>query len=202
MRYNSEHKARTRDRVLREAAAAIRADGPERMGVAAVMSRAGLTHGGFYSHFKSKDDLLNNAIDFMFAEAPFRFFADSEGRDPRTVLSEYVDNYLSAEHRSSRERGCPVPILAGELYRMPEEARERFAAAVRRIRESIAGMLERAGVGDAAERTDTAVAEMVGAVSLARVSDDASAERILHAARRSVRFKLDLDGIDMAARSD
>ena len=193
MRYDREHKAQTRERVLKEAAAAIRADGPERVGVAAVMNRAGLTHGGFYAHFASKDDLLAEAVDFMFAEVASTFFADPDDGDPKQLLSHYVDRYLSMAHRDARDRGCPVPILAGEAHRLPERARERFAAAVERMVARIAGLLDRAGVADARERAGSAVTEMVGAIGIARVSEgEAVAEALLATARRSVRHKLDL----------
>lgn len=192
MRYGRERKALTRDRVLREAAAAIRVDGPDRLGVAALMGRAGLTHGGFYAHFGSKDDLLEHALDYTFEDAFLTFFMDTELRDARAVLSEYVDFYLSAEHRDGRERGCPIPILAGEAHRMPVRTRERFSAGLTLMREQLAVLLERAAIPDAAERANSALAEMVGAISMARASAPGAAECILRAARRSVREKLDI----------
>lgn len=194
MRYDRDHKAQTRERVLKEAAAAIRTDGPERVGVATIMSRAGLTHGGFYAHFASKDDLLAEAVDYMFADAHAAFFADTDAMDPRAALGRYVDYYLSMRHRDARDRGCPVPILAGELHRMPAAARDRFAAAVDRLKERLVALLERAGIDNAQARTNSAVAEMVGAIGLARVSSDrAAAEALLDHARRSVGQRLDLD---------
>lgn len=190
MRYACDHKAQTRERVLTEAAAAIRAEGPDRLSVAALMSRAGLTHGGFYAHWPSKDALLADAIDRMFADgAPY--FTDADSQDPRLVLERYVAGYLSMAHRDGRERGCPVPILAGEMHRLPDLARLRFCAAVKRMRERLAGLIERAGVDDAPGRATSAVSEMVGAVGLARATDDpAAAEALLAAARRSVIAKL------------
>ena len=197
MRYDSEHKAQTRERVLTEAAAAIRAEGPDRVGVAALMKRAGLTHGGFYAHFKSKDDLLAEAVDHMFAEAYAAFFADSDARNPRDVLSRYVEYYLSTQHCDARDHGCPVPILAGEMHRMPELAKRRFSAGVERMRTRMAGLLEHAGVEDARARAESAVTELVGTICIARVMDDpGSAGALLAAARRSVRRKLDLGQTD------
>ncbi|MGI4879673.1 MAG: TetR/AcrR family transcriptional regulator, partial [Janthinobacterium lividum] len=76
MRYDGEHKAQTRERVLKEAAAAIRSEGVDRIGIAQVMARAGLTHGGFYAHFTSKDDLVTQAIDYMFEDRYAAFFAN------------------------------------------------------------------------------------------------------------------------------
>ncbi len=79
MRYDSDHKQKTRDRVLKEAANAIRAEGPHRIAVAGVMAKAGLTHGGFYAHFTSKDELVAAAIDTMFGEAQSRFRRETAG---------------------------------------------------------------------------------------------------------------------------
>lgn len=193
MRYGQDQKAQTRERVLKEAAAAIRAEGPERLGIAALMSRAGLTHGGFYAHWPSKDALLADAVDHMFADGS-PWFADADTQDPRVVLERYVTGYLSMAHRDGRERGCPVPILAGEHHRLPEQARRRFCAAVTRMRERLTGLLERAGVKDAPARAASANAEMVGAIGLARATEDrAAAEVLLAGARRSVLARLGIE---------
>ena len=82
MRYDNEHKQKTRAKVLQAAARALRSEGPERVGVAAVMAEAGLTHGGFYAHFKSKDELIAAAIGHMFDESRERAIKEIEGRDP------------------------------------------------------------------------------------------------------------------------
>lgn len=177
--------------MLRAAAQAILTEGPDRVGVAALMRSAGLTHGGFYAHWPSKDALLADAIDLMFADGADTFFAHADAREPREVMRRYVAGYLSMAHRDGRERGCPVPILAGEEHRLPEVARARFAAAVTRMRERLASLLERAGIDDPVARAAGAVAEMVGAVVLARLTRDrADAEALLTAARRSVEARL------------
>src|SRR5260370_42009672 len=94
MRYDNNHKERTRARVLAEAAAAIRSKGVERVGVAEVMAGAGLTHGGFYAHFQSKDDLVAQAITHMVDAGCAWFVRHTEGRAPADALSNYVDAYL------------------------------------------------------------------------------------------------------------
>src|SRR5262245_31906728 len=119
MRYDSEHKERTRQRVLTEAAAAIRAHGPDGIGVAGLMAKAGLTHGGFYAHFKSKDDLVAQAISHMFEESRQRFLTHTDHADPAVALSRYIDMYVSERHRDTPEHGCPLPALSGDLARMP-----------------------------------------------------------------------------------
>src|SRR3954466_6221608 len=102
MRYSADHKLKTRQRVLTEAARAIREDGPHQVGVAAVMAKAGLTQGGFYAHFASKDDLVAAAIGHMFEEALQRWGAETTGRSGADALNAYLDFYLSPAHRDAR----------------------------------------------------------------------------------------------------
>ena len=103
MRYDSEHKSETRRRVLKEAAREIRAKGPGGVAVAGIMARAGLTHGGFYAHFDSKEALIAAAIETMFESARSRFDLTANDADPRMALLGYVDFYLSPQHRDLRE---------------------------------------------------------------------------------------------------
>lgn len=194
MRYVPDHKAQTRDRVLKAAAASLRVDGPDRVGVASVMAAAGLTHGGFYAHFSSRDDLLSAAVGSMFDDKSARFFADVASVDPRSGLRRFVDRYLSMRHRDSREEGCPIPILAGELHRLPDAARTRFAAAVDRMIDNVATLLDRAGAEGPQPTAVSAIAEMVGAVALARVMPNRDqAATLLATARASVNRKLGLE---------
>jgi TetR/AcrR family transcriptional repressor of nem operon len=193
MRYTPDHKARTRERVLAAAAAAIRTDGPDRLGVAAVMAGAGLTHGGFYAHFRSRDDLLAGTVGFMADQARVAFHADVAAVDPRAGLQRFVDRYLSLRHCQSRDAGCPIPILSGDLHRLPAAARQPFNAAVERMIAGVADLLDRLERPDARQRATSAVAEMVGAVTLARAAaDPAVAEALLECTRASVEAKLGL----------
>lgn len=194
MRYDSEHKAQTRERVLKEAAAAIRREGVDRIGVAQVMARAGLTHGGFYAHFKSKDDLVTQAIEYMFEDRYAAFFANLADADPRVMLTRFVDRYLSMRHRNAPEDGCPVPVLAGQVPSLPEAARARFRLALHRLTAGVASLLEQIGTADAQTVAAAIIAEMVGAVAIARVEpDDADASRLLATVRASVLSRLSLD---------
>src|SRR6202047_763565 len=172
MRYDSEHKERTRARVLKEAAKAIRAEGPHRVGVAAMMAKAGLTHGGFYAHFASKDDLVVAAMSQMFDEASAKFDRLTAGKSPAAALRAYIDFYLSREHRDARDTGCPLPSLSADLPRLGVVARQQFAAGVAGLTGGIAGLLSALGRSDAEMWASSALAEMVGALSLARGVDD------------------------------
>ena len=193
MRYGSEHKAETRERVLKEAALAIGRDGVDRIGVAQIMGAAGLTHGGFYAHFKSKDDLVAQAVAFMFQDRYAAFFEGLEDAEPRAALIRFVDRYVSMRHRDAPGAGCPIPLLAGQLPHLPEAAQARFTAAVERLTGAVASLLTRMGREDVATVSEAVIAEMVGAVALARVqADDAKAEAMLAAVRDSVKTKLGL----------
>jgi TetR/AcrR family transcriptional repressor of nem operon len=193
MRYDSDHKARTRERILDEAASAIRASGPQGVSVGGLMKKAGLTHGGFYAHFGSKDDLVAEAIGHMFGGPYANFAAFTEGKPPTEALAAYVDFYLSARHRDARDRGCPLPALSGDLARMPASARARFGEGAERLRGSIAGLLKAMGRGDAETLASSAIAEMVGAIALARATDDtARSDEILAATRGALRERLGL----------
>ncbi|QYE33924.1 TetR/AcrR family transcriptional regulator [Polymorphobacter sp. PAMC 29334] len=193
MRYDSEHKAQTRERVLKEAAAVIRSEGVDRLGVAQVMARAGLTHGGFYAHFASKDDLVTQAIEYMFEDRYAAFFANLADADPRVSLTRFVDRYLSMRHRNAPKGGCPLPVLAGQVPQLPEAARARFRLALSRLNGGVASLLERMGVSDVELIAAAVISEMVGAVAIARVEpDDVKAEQLLGAVRASVATRLGL----------
>ena len=194
MRYDVERKARTRAKVLAEAARAMRAEGPRNIGVAGVMARAGLTHGGFYAHFGSKDALVAEAVAETFRDGAATFERAVRGREPRAALARYLDLYLSPAHRDAPEAGCPLPSLAGELARLGPDARAQFAAGVERLTERVRGLLEQAGVADADRQASSVLAEMVGALSLARaVADPAQSDAILSRSRAALRHRFGLE---------
>lgn len=187
MRYSETHKAETRERVLKEAAKEIRAKGPDNVAVAGVMARAGLTHGGFYAHFPSKDALVNEAIGAMFADARTRTERIDANGDPRAVLRAYVDFYLSAKHRDSRDRGCPLPTLSGDFARSQPATRERFGAGVEGIAGRLAAPLAKLGFADAHAESHALLAQLVGGVALARaVGDPALSDAMLADTHASV----------------
>lgn len=193
MRYNSEHKARTRERVLKEASLAIREDGAGNIGVADVMARAGLTHGGFYAHFKSKDELIAEAITHMFEDRYARFFKDIADVEPRAALATFIDHYLSPQHCAASRHGCPIPAMASELPHLHADAQRRFAAGARRLAQALETLIARAGLPDAETLARSVLAELAGAVGLARVAEDeAEARALLEASRSAVKARLGL----------
>jgi TetR/AcrR family transcriptional repressor of nem operon len=192
MRYGERHKEQTRLRVLDEAAAAIRTKGAERVSVAEVMAAAGLTHGGFYAHFESKDDLVAQAITHMFDAAHSRFLNLTEGQDPAAAIASYVDFYLSPSHRLERANGCPIATLSGDLPNLSDRARERFSDGTERVVAGLAKLAKKLGVKDAQALAWSALAEMAGAVALSRTVSDERAEAILRNSRAIVKARLGL----------
>ena len=184
MRYDNQHKQQTRRRVLEAAAEAIRTEGPERIGVAAVMTRAGLTHGGFYAHFDSKEMLVAATIDFMFDRDEAKFVETTRGRSASEALAVYIDFYLSIGHCGSRGTGCAMASLVSELPHLSASARERFTRGAQRLHRRLMDLLERVGVDDARSLALTLRSAMVGALAMARAQNNfADGDAILQATR-------------------
>src|SRR5271167_3378700 len=193
MRYDADQKQRTHSQILTEAATAIRAKGPDRMVVAEVMNKLGLTHGGFYAHFASKDDLIAQAITSMFDQGSARFLHLTAGVEPRHALQAYVDWYLSAAHRDTPGGGCPLAAVSGDLPRLPEAARLRYSEGVERLAARVAQLLKTLGAKNAESLALSAISEMAGAMTLARaVADPARSNQILRNSRETVKARLSL----------
>jgi TetR/AcrR family transcriptional repressor of nem operon len=194
MRYDADHKQQTRQRVLKEAAKAIRAEGPHKVGVAVVMAKAGLTHGGFYAHFESKDDFVAQAIGQMFDESGVQMRRSLDGRPPAEGLATYLDFYLSPAHRDTRSAGCPLPFLAADAPRLTPVSRERYAQGVATLEVRLAQALADSGHADATDLAGSMLAEMVGALGLARAEPDvARSDQILNRSKGSLKRRLGLE---------
>jgi TetR/AcrR family transcriptional repressor of nem operon len=165
--------------------------------VAAIMAEAGLTHGGFYAHFGSKDELVAEAIKRMFEEAGARRRAAADGKPPVEGLRDYIKFYLSRSHRDGRAAGCPLAALATDLPRLPEPARVVFGQGVASLTASLGELLAGIGWPQPQEAAGALLSEMVGAVSLARsVADAAQSDEILLTARTDI---LNRFGLESAA---
>lgn len=192
MRYDAEHKQKTRQRVLDEAARAIREEGPHRLGVAGIMARAGLTHGGFYAHFPSKEAFVSEAIAHMFQAGP-RLEA-LKGQAPREALVGYIDLYLSRRHRDTRAGGCPLPYLAVDAPRLSEASRERYARGVANLTDIIAAHLVAMRREHPQDEASSVLAELVGALTLARAEPDPDrSDSILERSRAHLKRRLGLE---------
>src|SRR3982750_245099 len=181
-------KDETRERILRAAARAIRKHGYEGVGVADVMKEVGLTHGGFYAHFDSRDALLAAAADQAGAESIEYLSRAVAGAKPGHELMALVDTYLSDGHVAAPEQGCAIAAAGTEVPRQEAEVRR---VANRRIKDII-GLIERQfpewGKSVAHDKAMAIAATLVGALVLARaVDDDQLSNRIRKAARETIR---------------
>jgi len=193
MRYDTEHKQRTREKILDAAALAVREEGPTQVGVAAVMSRAGLTHGGFYAHFPAKEQLVAATIGHMFDTTAAQLRQRSEGLPPAQALSGYIEAYLSPWHRDHRSEGCPMPVLASDVPRLSEPSRQAYAEGVRSLTALLDGWLSALDFVDPNTLAMSVMSELVGAISLARAEPDtARSDAILEATYQQLHFRLGL----------
>src|SRR5262245_1993905 len=186
----SSKKEQTRDRILRAAARAIRKHGYEGVGVAQVMKEAGLTHGGFYAHFASRDALLAAAAEQAGVESAQAFAGALAKARPGEELMALVDTYLADNHVSAAEQGlgCAIAAAGSDVPRQCPEVRR---AVGRRIKDLI-GLVERQlpdwGKEAAHEKAMGVVATLIGSLILARAIDDAQLSKAIRkSARRLVR---------------
>lgn len=165
-------KEATHERIVEAAARAIRRSGYDGTGVADIMKDAGMTHGGFYAHFASREAMLAEAADRAGAEANAASARIAADAAPQDALQALVCAYLSKAHLDNPDRGCPVAALGSE---MPRQAPQVRRAATRRIKEMfdlVARHSPDRGKLEAYERALVTVSTMVGALVLARAVDD------------------------------
>ncbi len=181
-------KEQTRERILRAAARAIRKHGYEGVGVADVMKEAGLTHGGFYAHFASRDALLAAAVGQAGAESTENLNRAIAAAKPGEELMALVDTYLDDRHVAAPEHGlgCAIAAAGSEVPRQQADVRR---AAARRIKDII-GLVERQfpewGKAAAHEKAMGIAASMVGALILARAVDDAQLSKSIRKSAREL----------------
>jgi TetR/AcrR family transcriptional repressor of nem operon len=180
MGHSREDKAKSHDRIVEIAAARFREAGTAGPGVAELMQAAGLTHGGFYKHFGSRDDLVAEAVNRALDENASSMAAlTADAADP---LVAFVDWYTSAEHRDAPGAGCAVVALGADAPRGDERVRAAYTAQAQRYIAHLEEML-----GDR-RRAVSALSTLVGAVLVARaVSPGGLSDEILDAARDSVK---------------
>ncbi|MEA2496892.1 MAG: TetR/AcrR family transcriptional regulator, transcriptional repressor for nem operon [Thermoleophilaceae bacterium] len=180
-------KAASHKRILKAAARRIRRDGVEGVNVAELMREAGLTHGGFYRHFESREALVAEAVEEALANGSKRTYAAAELGGTR-ALEAIVDGYLSGLHRDKPETGCAVAALPTDVVRCNERARAAYTTQVRRYLEVLADLApdqDRNG-------PHAILATLVGALTLARAVDDAElSDEILERSARALHEVVD-----------
>jgi TetR/AcrR family transcriptional regulator, transcriptional repressor for nem operon len=187
MRQSRDDKAKTHARIVELASVRIREQGLDGPGVAEIMKMAGLTHGGFYKHFGSRDDLIAEAADhaFAYADQTLEKYANEE-LDP---FDAWVDWYVSEEHRDDPGAvRCPVAALVGDVGRADDRVRAGYSAVVERYIEALQGML---GGGEHSRRQALITAStLLGSLALSRAVDDETlSKEILSSAREALRHQ-------------
>jgi TetR/AcrR family transcriptional repressor of nem operon len=189
MRYPPSHKHATRRRILEAASLAFRERGVAETGVDEVMRRAGLTHGGFYAHFRDKEELVADACALAFdAAVPNlqRIAAQPAAARRARML---IDSYLSVRHRDNRGSGCLIVAVCADMVRLRGAARTRYSEGFTTHLDRLAAALRLSSDPHAnLERTTQLMSALVGALLFARAAaDPVRSEAILHAARRQLR---------------
>jgi TetR/AcrR family transcriptional regulator, transcriptional repressor for nem operon len=179
MGHSQADKAQTHERIVAIASRRLRERGLEGIGVADVMEEAGLTVGGFYKHFDSREALVVEALAASFGTWQAQIGAQATGGKKLTI-DQLIGNYLSNAHRDNPGKGCAISALAADLARSSPATRKQCTEQVQRNLDLVAGLLE---IGDDVSKRARAIfafSVMVGAVSLARaVCDKALSDEIL-----------------------
>ena len=188
MRYDDRHKESVRSRIVREAARALRGTGIDGIGIPGLMRRAGLTHGGFYRHFRSRSELVAEALRAASDETTPRLFgAALNAVEPLKAL---LETYLDPRHRLHPERGCPLAALGAEAPRQDPAVRRAFSEIAVRFLRNLDPVVRGAAPEPGKEPDDETLAiaaAMIGALMLSRmVLDEALADRVLAATRAFV----------------
>ncbi|MGO9437109.1 MAG: TetR/AcrR family transcriptional regulator [Terracidiphilus sp.] len=184
MRYRPEHKAEVHQKIVRDASRRVLAEGLNGAGVAAVMRDTGLTHGGFYKHFRSKDELLLESLREAFREIADNLARAAEQSHRETPWKAIVTTYLSPEYCDHAERGCPLPALAPEMARVDKRMRGQILAELVNYKDRMVPFMPGRRTA-AKERAFFAIfSTMIGAIEIARMlPEPAMREKVLASAR-------------------
>src|SRR5260370_29102408 len=185
MRYSLEHKARNREKILAMAARSIREHGGDTSGIGTVMKKVGLTKGGFYRHFKSKDDLFVEAVARAFDEMGNGMLEIAKSAPEGKALRAMIEYYLSPRHADSPGMGCVISALGPEFARKPLSVRKRIEASREAYRERLLPFVPGQTREEKLAKVQLLFASMAGVLTMARVtSSPQKREQMLTEARK------------------
>lgn len=189
MRYPPDHKQTTRRRILEAAGQAFRERGVAETGVDEVMRRAGLTHGGFYAHFRDKTELVAEACAAAFDAAVPNVERIAALPTPAARARLLIDSYLATRHRDNRGSGCMVVAVAADMARLTGAAREGYSRGFAQHIERLCAALRLSADPEKNRvRVTHLMSSLVGALLFARaISDPGQSRAILHSMRRCLR---------------
>ena len=186
MRKSRIEAAKTRERIVTAAAAEFRQHGIAATGLADLMKAAGLTHGGFYRHFASKDQLVAEACSAAVAMMNERVASSASRERGRKGLTAVAD-YLSAEHRDNPRDGCPLAALGSEMARADTQTRAAATAGFLKLVDALAGGFDERTPDEARRRALVAALTLIGALTVSRVvTDQTLSNAILRNAEDSI----------------
>jgi|SRR5579864_6302307 len=181
--HSQADKAKSRQRILDAAALQLRELGLAGVSIGELMKSAKLTHGGFYGHFESRDDLIAQALDKALNDGEAASAHAGSAKGPRTLKS-FLNGYLSKAHRDDPGSGCAIAALAGDVARADKRPREVMTA---HLKKSFDGVRTLIGDEDATDFAMSVMCTVVGALTLARVvNDEELSNRLLLAARKTI----------------
>ena len=186
MRYSREHKQETHARIVRKASVRLREKGAHGIGVADLMKEAGLTHGGFYAHFDSRDALVIEAFGYAMDRSMEHWRKTAAETPAEKRLAMIVDSYLTTLHRDDPGHGCAVPALGAEIARESPKTRKAFAAKLEQMIEMIADQIPDLPRRIARKQAAATLATMMGTLVLSRIAGNGEfSEEILAAGREA-----------------
>jgi TetR/AcrR family transcriptional repressor of nem operon len=183
MRVTQKEMESSHGRIVEGASRLLRERGVRSTSVADAMKEAGMTHGGFYRHFATKDDLVVEALRSAFDDFARPLELRQQVEPPKSVAAEYKALYLSSGHVDNPGQGCPMPAIGSDLARESQTVKDEFAAGLRRVATALSAACD----GSTEERQADALREiamLVGAVQLARACGGNMADEILNACRK------------------
>lgn len=187
MRYSKEHKLETHARIVKKASVRLREKGAHGIGVADLMKEAGLTHGGFYAHFESREELVIEAFAYAMDRSNERWRQLVAEIAPEQRLAAIVESYLTPLHRDDPGHGCAIPALGAEIARESPKTRKAFSAKLERMIEMVAEQIPDQPHKAARKQAMASLATMMGALVLARVAGNGElSDEILDAGRDAV----------------
>jgi TetR/AcrR family transcriptional regulator, transcriptional repressor for nem operon len=172
VRYSSEHKAQNRENILSVAARTFREQGADSSGIGTVMKKVGLTKGGFYRHFESKDDLFVEAVARAFDEMGRGMVEVARSAPEGRALRAIIERYLSARHANSPGAGCVLSALGPELARKPLSVRKRIETSLDAYREQLLPFVPGQTREEKLANCRLLFSSMAGVLMMARVTSD------------------------------
>ncbi|QPF87557.1 TetR/AcrR family transcriptional regulator [Bradyrhizobium genosp. L] len=186
MRYSKEHKQETHARIVKKAATRLRERGAHGIGVADLMKDAGLTHGGFYAHFDSREALVIEAFSYAMDRATERWRKVVAEVPAEKRLATIVDGYLTTVHRDDPGQGCAVPSLGAEIARESPKTRKAFAQKLEQMIDMIADQISDVPRKAARKQAMATLATMMGAIVMSRIAGTGEmSDEVLSAGREA-----------------